>query len=110
MGGGGRGSTRWRRIPDANLYVARWFAEDNVGVFVRGPRGEEPDEFWNLSNREQNSIAEELGVEIEEDGYLLIKWADIEIKGPDDWEVAARWLEAETSKYCRVISKYLRAA
>lgn len=110
MGGGGRGSTRWRDIPEGNLYVARWFAGDNVGVFVRGPRGEDPDDFWKLSSSKQSKIAEELGVDIEEDDYLLIKWADIEIKGRDDWEAAARWLEAETKKYCRVIAKYLKAA
>lgn len=109
MGGGGRGSTRWREVPDASLFVARWFAGDNVGVFVRGPRKEEPDAFWQLPAAKQNKIASELGVEVDEDDYLLIKWADIEINGKDDWEKAVRWLESETKKYCRVISKHMKA-
>lgn len=103
MGGGGRGSTRWREVPGTGMYVARWFLGDGVGLFVRGARGEGYDAFYELPKDVQKRIVARLSVELDENDYALSKYWEQTINGRQDWPAAIEWLEAETQRYVNVI-------
>lgn len=104
-GGGGRGSTRWRIVPDTDLVVARWVSGNSVGLFVRGGRGEGADPFYELSERAQRRLAKKLGAGLDEERYPLDKWWDEEFDGRKNWEAAIHWLEGQTQAYVAAITE-----
>jgi hypothetical protein len=105
-GGGGQGSTRWREIRGSELVVARWFLNDNAGLFVRGGRGIGYDVYYDLPDETKRRLEQRLGLGMEEDGgYPLIRYWPGKIEGKSHWEPVIDWLEDETQRYAAVLQQ-----
>lgn len=106
-GGGGRGSTRWRVVPDSDLVIARWVARGVAGLFVRGGRSMGTEPFDRLPALLKQRLADDLGGNFDDERYPLLKYWDRDVEGEKDWPEVIRWLEAETEKYVAAVSAAL---
>ncbi|GAA3256135.1 hypothetical protein GCM10020258_15270 [Sphingomonas yabuuchiae] len=103
------GSVRWRAVPDVRSVVSRFISGgERVGIFIRGPRKRDYSEEARRLEPFRGQLEAALGVPPGSDRYLYEKHGPSITDDPASWDVAARWLIAETDRYVSTVSQVVR--
>ena len=93
-------------IESAKLYLARYVAQETVGVYVRGQWDESLDEVRERIQRWEQSLRDKMSLEIgEANSWRGFANRDLRInsRNPDNWPEMAEWLHKTLADYRRVL-------
>ena len=108
-GGGGHGSSRWRRVPGSKLIVSRWVGEETVGVFIRGERGVHTPTLYEELNVEHEALEARLGTKIgDSEWYPFMIEREWNVRDPAQADQAIEWLENQTNSFVEALQEYAR--
>ena len=97
-------------VPGADLIVAQYLGQNEVGVFVRGRRGELSEDVFLRLKRHEAVIREVLGVEIVEapkgSGHYCGDHVLIDSRDRGNWKKMTEWLY----EACRVRVELLKSS
>ena len=99
-------SSSWVWIESAKLYLARYVAQETVGVYVRGQWDESLDEVRERIQRWEQSLRDKMSLEIgEANSWRGFANRDLRInsRNPDNWPEMAEWLHKTLADYRRVL-------
>lgn len=98
-----KGSVRWRAVPEAGVVVSRYLSKNNLGLFVRGPRGQDGAAIFPMLEPHRAALETATGVPLGDRSYPLLQ------KRPlgSDPDADACWLIAETDRYVRALRHML---
>lgn len=94
-------NARWRTFEDYELVVASYLTKNGVGVYIRGLRGVEPLDYYDILAPHADRLTTLLGVGIEERGYsyLFTNFKEGDTSDPQNWDALADWLHSAADSY-----------
>jgi hypothetical protein len=93
-GPAGGAISRWRALPDLNLAVSIYLAQNRVGIYIRGVRGMSGDEVYGLLAPKATELKAATGVEIGQSdrGHFFLNALSRNTLDQHNWEQLADWL------------------
>jgi len=94
-------SHRWRKLADVGLTVIAYLSANEVGVYVRGMRGDDPTDVYEQLVRNDAVLAEKLGVQIGDDSrkYFFQTRFPADTSNRREWDRLCEWLKITADKY-----------
>ena len=94
-------SSMWRSLDDFGLAVTIFVGKKHVGVFIRGPRGADPQAILEHLAPHADRLEEVLGIALKEskNGHFLVQSIDANNSDPSQWDMAADWLFKQANRY-----------
>lgn len=96
QGGGGR--SRWHVVPNSDLVISRWFANDGVGIFVRSGRGNETSQTADRLEPFKTVLEHKLGASIGR-SFPFVQKLRIDTSDEKNWAQMADWIHEITLRY-----------
>ena len=101
-------SSLWVRIEAAKLILSAYLARNNVGVCVRGGRGEAAEAVLQRLQPYERSLRDQLGVEIGDTtaaGNYASSFYSCNTRESDNWPDMAEWLHTTITNYRQVLEE-----
>lgn len=97
---------------DAALNVSIFLAQESVGIFVRGPRGGDPEEVAERLAPLADTLAADLGASVGPSalGHFLVRQHKTDMKDRANWPAAIDWLHERAHTYLRILRNRLEQA
>lgn len=96
----GGASNRWRTVGD--IVISYCFAVDSVGLFMRGRRGTDSDQFHQLLEPYADILSQELDLPfLDKEGKHTDfgLWQQADTADREQWDVLADWLHENVERY-----------
>lgn len=106
QGGGGR--SRWHVVPNSDLVISRWFANDGVGIFVRSGRGNETSQTADRLEPFKTLLEPRLGAPIGR-AFPFVQKLRIDTADEKNWEKMADWIHERTLRYETALSEVVES-
>jgi len=100
-------SVRWRTLEDLGLVVAAYITQKGVGTYIRGLRGANPEDCYEILVPYADRLKERLGVEIGTRGYtyLFSRFMEGHTSAPQNWDALGDWLHSTANTYETVLKE-----
>ena len=100
-GAAGAASSTWRSLDDLSLAVTLWVGKKSTGIFVRGPRGSDPGDIYDILASQSERLEELIGVPLKESdgGHFLAREIQGDNSDPAQRDVSADWLYEHANIY-----------
>jgi hypothetical protein len=104
-GAAGGAISRLRSLPDLNLAVSIYLAQNRVGIYVRGVRGISNDEVYALLAPKAKEVTAIIGVEIgqSKQGHFFLNALSGQTSDKQTWAQLTDWLYETANTYESVL-------
>jgi hypothetical protein len=105
-------SVRWRPADGTGTVVVQYLAQQNVGVFVRGPRGAAGEGVEDEIRPVAGVLEKRLGVPMSgsRNGGLFNQTFRIDSRSEANWDAMSDWLVSKADEYEAALVDAMRAA
>jgi len=95
-------SSRWRTVSGApDFIVSQYLSKNEVGIFIRPPKGEPPEHILDLIQQEESELERQLGVSAgpSRNGHFFVQKFSCDTDDEANWPGALDWLHDQTDRY-----------
>jgi hypothetical protein len=105
----GGGAAIWRAVPGSRLVVSQYKSAGQVGIFVRGVRGDPDEAAVTMLADQLASLEVQLGVQAGQGRFAFLKTYPLDTDDPETLRAAGDWLASETNRYVAILTEALEA-